>query len=89
MEFRTLHGKAALVTGGSSGLGRATANALAAAGADVAVLARGSADLQRTVEQVRPHGHRASAVVVDLADADAVEQQSARCAASWGVWTSS
>ena len=74
MESRTLRGKAALVTGGSSGLGRATAVALAAAGADVAVLARGSADLQQTVEQIEAHAVRASAVAVDLADVDAVEQ---------------
>ena len=74
MELHALRGKAALVTGGSSGLGRATATALAAVGADVAVLARGSADLQQTVAQISSLGVRASAVVVDLADADAVEQ---------------
>ena len=74
MTSDALAGRTAVVTGGSSGLGRATALALAAVGADVAVLARGSADLQQTVEQVRSHGVRASAVVVDLADADAVER---------------
>lgn len=69
-----LRGRVALVTGGSSGLGRATAEALAAAGADVAVLARGAADLERTAERVRGLGVRASAAVVDLADADAVDR---------------
>ena len=39
-ETRRLEGKAALVTGASSGLGRATALALALAGADVALVAR-------------------------------------------------
>ena len=73
MALRTLSGKRALVTGGSSGLGRATAISLATAGADVAVLARGSADLQETVEQISAQGVRASAVAVDLADAGAVE----------------
>ena len=74
MSSNALHGRTALVTGASSGLGRATAVALAAAGADVAVLARGSQDLQQTVEQVRAHGVRASAAVVDLADAAAAVQ---------------
>ncbi|KGH45251.1 short-chain dehydrogenase [Modestobacter caceresii] len=69
-----LGGTTALVTGGSSGLGRATALALAAAGADVAVLARGSAELEQTAEEVRAHGVRGSAVVVDLADAEGVQR---------------
>ncbi len=69
-----LSGRTALVTGGSSGLGRATAVALAAAGADVAVLARGADELQQTAEQVRAEGRRSSAVVVDLADAEQVDQ---------------
>lgn len=69
-----LSGITALVTGGSSGLGRATALTLAAAGADVAVLARGSAELDQTAEDVRAHGVRALAVVVDLADADGIER---------------
>ena len=68
-----LQGQTALVTGGSSGLGRATALALAATGADVAVLARGSTDLEQTVAQVRAVGVRASAVSVDLADAREVQ----------------
>jgi NAD(P)-dependent dehydrogenase (short-subunit alcohol dehydrogenase family) len=68
-----LRGVTALVTGGSSGLGRATALALAAAGADIAVLARGSGELARTAEEVRARGVRASAAVVDLADAGAIE----------------
>lgn len=73
-----LVGRTAVVTGGSSGLGRATAMALAAAGAEVAVLARGSADLEETAEQIRSAGGTVSPVVVDLADAhqiaSAIEQ---------------
>lgn len=73
-ESQRLRGRTVLVSGGSSGLGRATALAVAAAGADVAVLARGAQELQETAEQVRRHGVRSTAVVVDLADADDLEQ---------------
>lgn len=73
-EPAQLRGRTALITGGSSGLGRATALALAAAGADVAVLARGTDDLRKTAEQVREYGVRASACVADLADAGDIER---------------
>jgi NADP-dependent 3-hydroxy acid dehydrogenase YdfG len=69
-----LRGTIALVTGGSSGLGRATALALAAAGADVAVLARGSVVLEQTAREIRAQGVRGSAVMVDLADAAGIER---------------
>jgi NAD(P)-dependent dehydrogenase (short-subunit alcohol dehydrogenase family) len=48
----TLDGQVALVTGASSGLGRATALAMAQAGADVAVLARGKQDLEQVEAEV-------------------------------------
>ena len=79
-----LRGRTVLVSGGSSGLGRATALAVAQAGADVAVLARGGEELERTAEQVRGHGSRACAVVVDLADAGEVERAVERVRAELG-----
>lgn len=65
-----LHRRIALVTGASSGLGRATALALAEAGADVAVLARSEPDLGRVVEEITTLGRKAMAVPIDLARPD-------------------
>src|SRR5215212_1141988 len=62
-----LEGKAALVTGASSGLGRATAIALARAGADVALVARSREELENTEEEVSKRGRRALVLPADLA----------------------
>lgn len=62
-----LHRRIALVTGASSGLGRATALALAGAGADVAALARSEPDLERLVEEISALGRKALALPIDLA----------------------
>ena len=62
-----LGGKTALVTGASSGLGRATAVALARAGADVALVARGANELEETGEEVSKTGRRVLALPADLA----------------------
>jgi len=65
-----LRGRAALVTGASSGLGRATAIALAAAGADVALAARSAEELESAREEASATGDRALAVPLDLARED-------------------
>ncbi|MEU5882999.1 SDR family oxidoreductase [Spirillospora sp. NPDC047279] len=68
----SLDGKVALVTGGSSGIGRAIATALARAGASVVVIARRESELDDTVAELESHGCRAARVSADLGDADAV-----------------
>src|SRR5262245_50860825 len=68
----SLAGQVALVTGASSGLGRATALALARAGAHVALVARSAADLQQVAAEVEALGPSALAHPVDLADADQI-----------------
>jgi 3-oxoacyl-[acyl-carrier protein] reductase len=65
-----LEGKAALVTGASSGLGRATAIVLARAGADVALVARSAEELEGAKEEVSKTGHRALTLPTDLAKED-------------------
>ena len=62
-----------VVTGGTAGVGRATVREFAAAGYDVAVLARGRAGLDAAVADVASSGQRGVAVSVDMSDADAVE----------------
>jgi NAD(P)-dependent dehydrogenase (short-subunit alcohol dehydrogenase family) len=67
-EMFGLSGRTAVVTGGSSGIGRAMAVALGRAGARVVVVARRPDPLIETVAELRGHGVDASSVDVDLAD---------------------
>jgi NAD(P)-dependent dehydrogenase (short-subunit alcohol dehydrogenase family) len=66
-----LHGKCALVTGGSGGIGRALAVALAEAGAAVAVHGRDEQDLAETRRQIEVAGGRAIVLRAELADVEA------------------
>src|SRR5258708_37469237 len=67
----TLSGKTTLATGASRGMGRASALALAAAGAQVLVhYGRGVKEADGVVAEIRKAGGRADAVAVDLATAD-------------------
>ena len=65
-------GQVALVTGGGRGIGRATALALAAAGCDVAVLARTPAEVEAVAAEIARAGRRGFAVMADLADLGAI-----------------
>ena len=73
-----LTGKVALVTGGSRGIGRSIALALAAEGCNVAITARGRERLEQTVGEIEAAGAEAAGFVLDMADepasAQAVEQ---------------
>src|SRR5262245_32615077 len=61
-----LRGKSVLLTGASSGIGWATARALAAAGARVAVSARREAALTQLALQIRANGGEAHVLAADL-----------------------
>lgn len=69
----TLSGQIALVTGGSQGIGRATALALAEYGADVAVMARTLEKCEAVAEEIRTLGRRALAIRGDMANADDIK----------------
>lgn len=68
-----LSGRHALVTGGSRGIGAATAEMLAEAGADVAITYRSrTADAEQVAERIRVRGRRAHVEQGDLADPETV-----------------
>jgi NADP-dependent 3-hydroxy acid dehydrogenase YdfG len=80
----SLHGTVALVTGASSGIGEATAVALAAAGATVAVAARRVDRLEDLAGRIRNAGGRALVVELDVTDADAARAAVDHVAAELG-----
>src|SRR5256886_12617541 len=86
----TLTGKVVLITGASSGIGRAMALACAEAGADLALTYRANRrGADDTAEGVRRHGRRVELLSVDVADARALETLAAQIREAFGrvdVW---
>ncbi|MGE5291817.1 MAG: SDR family NAD(P)-dependent oxidoreductase [Micromonosporaceae bacterium] len=83
-ELFSLDGHVALVTGGNSGIGRAMAGAIAAAGAAVVVVGRDTSTLSATVEEISAAGGHAAFVAADLGDTAAAEGAAHEAAAVFG-----
>jgi NAD(P)-dependent dehydrogenase (short-subunit alcohol dehydrogenase family) len=69
---RPMQGQVALVAGASKGIGAATAEAFAGAGAAVVLAARDAAALESVAQNIRARGGRATAIRADVSDADSV-----------------
>ncbi len=79
-----LTGKVAIVTGAASGIGEATATAMAAEGAAVLVADRDEANGQRVAATITAQGGQAQFQVVDVGDARAVQAMVAAAVGHWG-----
>jgi NAD(P)-dependent dehydrogenase (short-subunit alcohol dehydrogenase family) len=83
-ELFALTGRTAVVTGGSSGIGRGIALALGRAGAAVVVIARGRGNLEDTVAELAAAGGRAAAVSADLGDRAAAQDAAGQAEQPFG-----
>jgi 3-oxoacyl-[acyl-carrier protein] reductase len=79
-----LTGKKAIVTGGSRGLGKAVALALAAEGVDVAITGRDEKTVKETVKELEGKGIRAASSVFDVSNQKEVESEMEKLQSSFG-----
>ena len=69
-----LKGKVTIVTGSTSGMGRATALLFAREGAKVVVTGRNEERAKEVVDEIKAEGHEATYVIVDMVDLDSVKK---------------
>jgi len=84
-EQESLAGKVVLVTGGSSGIGRAAAVQIAAAGGILIIVARGLEQLEETRRDIALLGGNVHIYEADLSDADAIDEVCERILANHPV----
>ena len=70
----SLHGKTLLITGGSRGLGREMALAIAEAGADVILTGRNAESLDKTAQDIRNFGRNAETIAADMSEPETCER---------------
>ena len=80
---KSLEGQLALVTGASRGIGAATAEALAAAGAHVILTARTVAGLESVEERIHDTGGNATIAPLDLSDTDGIARLAEAISGRW------
>ncbi|MFL6722462.1 MAG: SDR family NAD(P)-dependent oxidoreductase [Sphingomonas sp.] len=82
-DSKPLSGKLALVTGASRGIGAATAEALAGAGAHVILVARTTAALEEVEERIHDGGGTATIAPLDLTDGESIGKLAGAVAERW------
>ena len=82
-DSHTFEGKLALVTGASRGIGAATAEALAAAGSHVILVARTASALEEIEERIHAAGGSATIAPLDLTDGDSIGKLAGAVAERW------
>ena len=83
-DTKPFDGKLALVTGASRGIGAATAEALAAAGAHVILTARTANSLEQVEERIHARGGTATIAPMDLTDSENIKKLAQAVAERWG-----
>ena len=82
-DSKSLQGKLALVTGASRGIGAATAEALAAAGAHVVLVARTASALEEVEDRIHEAGGTATIAPLDLTDGESIGKIAVAVAERW------
>ncbi|MFL6840702.1 MAG: SDR family NAD(P)-dependent oxidoreductase [Bradyrhizobium sp.] len=82
-DSKLLHDKLALVTGASRGIGAATAEALAAAGAHVILVARTTSALEEVEDRIHSAGGSATIAPLDLTDGENIGKLAGAIAERW------
>ena len=83
MTDKPLEGRLALVTGASRGIGAATAEALAKAGAHIVLTARTSGGLEEVEQRIHEAGGSATIAPLDLTDGDSIGRLAAAVSGRW------